>query len=77
MYYLLFLLWILKATNQAKIFLKSVILFWLLNVTISCKHVHRLELQFFFIFCAVYLPVERDIEAKFMYFLFWTYLVRL
>ena len=34
---------------QAKFFKKSVILFWLLNMTIWCKHVHRLELQKFFL----------------------------
>ena len=27
------------------------ILFWLINMTILCKHVHRLELQKFFNFC--------------------------
>ena len=40
----------LKGLNQAKVVKKSVILFWLLNMTIWCKHVHRLELQKFFIF---------------------------
>ena len=35
---------ILKGLAQAK----SVILFWHLNMTIWCKHVHRLELQKFF-----------------------------
>ena len=40
----------LKGLNQAKIVKKSVILFWLLNMTIWCKHVHRLELQKFLIF---------------------------
>ena len=34
---------------RSKIIKKSVILFWLLNMTISCKHVHRLELQMFFL----------------------------
>ena len=38
----------LKGLAQAKIIKKSVILFWLLNMTIWCKHVHRLELQKFF-----------------------------
>ena len=36
---------VLKGLAQAKIIKKSVILFWLLNMTIWCKHVHRLELQ--------------------------------
>ena len=40
----------LKGLNQAKIVKKSVILFWLLNMTIWCKHVHRLELRKFLIF---------------------------
>ena len=40
----------LKGLNQAKIFKKSVILFWLLDMTIWCKHVHRLQLQKFLIF---------------------------
>ena len=35
----------LKGLAQAKIIKKSVILFWFLNMTIWCKHVHRLELQ--------------------------------
>ena len=35
----------LKRLDQAEIVKKSVILFWLLNMTISCKHAHRLELQ--------------------------------
>ena len=35
----------LKGLAQAKIIKKSVILFWLPNMTILCKHVHRLELQ--------------------------------
>ena len=38
----------LKGQAQAKIIKKSVILFWLTNMTIWCKHVHRLELQSFF-----------------------------
>ena len=41
---------LLKGLAQAKIIKKSVILFWLLNMTIWCKHVHRLELQKFFLF---------------------------
>ena len=36
--------------GQAKIIKKSVILFCFLNMTICCKHVHRLELQKFFYF---------------------------
>ena len=34
---------------QAKIMEKSVILFWLINMTIWCKHVRRLELPKFLI----------------------------
>ena len=49
----------LKGLAQAKIIKKSVILFWPINMTIWCKHVHRLELQKFFIFSA---------ETKFPYF---------
>ena len=56
----------------AKIIKKSVILFWLLNMTICCKHAHRLELQKFSNLCAAHLPVRLDIETKFPYFLFWT-----
>ena len=41
---------LLKGLAQAKIIKKSVILFRVLNMTIWCKHVHRLELQFFIIF---------------------------
>ena len=40
------------------------ILFWLLNMTIWCKHVRRLELQKFFNFCAAHSPVRLDIETK-------------
>ena len=40
---------ILKGLDQAKIIKKLVILFWLFNMTIWCKHVHRLELQKFFL----------------------------
>ena len=40
----------LKGLAQAKIVKKSVILFRVLNMTIWCKHVHRLELQIFIIF---------------------------
>ena len=53
MYYMICLIFLvlillLKGLAQAKIMNKSVILFWLLNMTIWCKHVHRLELQKFF-----------------------------
>ena len=41
---------LLKGLAQAKIIKKSVILFRVLNMTIWCEHVHRLELQFFIIF---------------------------
>ena len=40
----------LKGLAQAKIIKKSVILYRVLNMTIWCKHVHRLELQIFIIF---------------------------
>ena len=40
----------LKGLAQAKIIKKSVILFRVLNMTILCKHVHRLELHIFIIF---------------------------
>ena len=40
----------LMGHTHAKIIQKSVILFWLLNMTIWCKHVHRLELQKLLIF---------------------------
>ena len=56
----------LKGLAQAKIIKKSVILFWLLNMTIRCKHVHRLELQKFLNFCAAHSPVRLDIETKFL-----------
>ena len=56
----------LKGLAQANIIKKSVILFWLINMTIWCKHVHRLELQKFFNFCAAHLPVRLDIEMKFL-----------
>ena len=41
---------LLKGLAQAKIIKKSVILFRVLNMTMWCKHVHRLELQIFIIF---------------------------
>ena len=40
----------LKGLAHAKIIKKSVILFRVPNMTIWCKHVHRLELQIFIIF---------------------------
>ena len=40
----------LKGHVHAKIIKKSVILFWLLIMTIWRKHVHRLELQIILIF---------------------------
>ena len=52
---------------RSKIIKKSVILFYINNMTIWCKHVHRLELQFF-TFCVEHLPVRLDIETKFPYF---------
>ena len=67
--------WCLEGLAQAKIIKKSVILFWLLNMTIWCEHVHRLELQKLFIFSAAHLPVRLDIETKFPYFLFLTWLL--
>ena len=60
----------LKGLAQAKIIKKSVILFWLLYMTIWCEHVHRLELQKFFIFFATHLPVRLAIETKFLIFNF-------
>ena len=65
---------LLKGLTQAKIIKKSVILFCLLNMTIWCKHVHRLELQNCFNFSAAHSPVRLDIETKFPYFLFLTWL---
>ena len=55
----------LKRHNQGKIIKNRVILFWFLNMTICCKHVHRLEMQKFLHFCAAHLPVKRDIKTKF------------
>ena len=40
----------LKGLAHANIIKKSVILFRVPNMTIWCKHVHRLELQIFIIF---------------------------
>ena len=56
----------LKGLAQAKIIKKSVVLFWLLNMTIRCKHVYRLKLQKFFNFSAVHSPARLDIETKFL-----------
>ena len=39
----------LKGLAQAKIIKKSVILSWLINTIMWCKHVHRLKLQKFFL----------------------------
>ena len=64
----------LKGLAQVKIIKKSVILFWLLNMTISCKHVDRIELQKFFNFSAAHPPAKLDIETKFPYFYFLTWL---
>ena len=61
----------LKGLAQAKIIKKSVILFWLLNMTIWCKHVHRLELQKCFNLCAAHSPVRLDIETKFLISNYW------
>ena len=52
----------LKGLAQAEIIKKSVILFWLLNMPIICKHVHRLEMQKFLNFCDAHSPVRLDIE---------------
>ena len=61
----------LKGLAQAKIINKSVILFWLLYMTIWCKNVYRLELQKFSIFCARHSPVRLDIETKFLISNYW------
>ena len=71
MYMYVFWLSTLKGLAQAKIIKKSVILFWLLNMTIWCKHVHRLELQKFFNFCAAHSPVRLDIKTKFPLSNYW------
>ena len=60
----------IKRINQAEIIKKSVILFWLLNMTMICKQVNRLEMPRFSNFCVAHLPVKRDIETKLPYFLF-------
>ena len=51
----------LKGLAQAKIIKKSVILFRVLNMTIWCKHVHRLELQIFIIFVLHIHQLGRDV----------------
>ena len=56
-----------KGLVHAKIIETSVILYWLLYMTIWCKHVHRLELQNFFNFCAAHLPVRLDINSWFLF----------
>ena len=68
---------LLKGLAHAKIIKNSVILCWLLIMTICCKHVHRLELQKFLNFCAAHLSVRLDIETKFPYFLFLTWLSKI
>ena len=55
----------LRRPNQAKILKNRWFYFWLLNMTMWCKHVHRLELFFFYNFCAAHLSVRLDIETKF------------
>ena len=65
---------LLKGLAQAKIIKKSVILFWLLNMTIWWRHVHRLELQKIFNFSVSHSPVRLYIATKFPYFLFLTWL---
>ena len=54
---------LLKGLAQTKIIKKSVILFWLLNMTISCKHAHRLELHKFSHFSAAHSPVRDEITV--------------
>ena len=68
----------LKRLAQAKIIKKSVISFWLLNMTTRCKHAHRLELQKFLNFSAAHSPVRLDIETKcpYFYFLIWLSIIR-
>ena len=61
----------LKGLAQAEIIKKSVIIFWLLNMTIWCKHVHRLELQIFYNFRAAHSPVRLDIERNFLISNYW------
>ena len=61
----------LKGLAHAKIIKKSVILFWLLNMTIWCKHVHRLELQKYFNLCAAHSSVRLDIETEFPISNYW------
>ena len=61
----------LKGLAQAEIIKKSVILFWLFNMTVWCKHVHRLELQKVFNFCAAHSPARLDIETKSLISNYW------
>ena len=56
---------LLKRHNKAKIINKSVFLFWLLDKSITCQHVHRLELRTFFKFCVANLTVKHEIRTKF------------
>ena len=51
----------LKGLAQAKIIKKSVILFWLFNMTITAK---------VFNCCAAHSPVRLDIETKFLICIF-------
>ena len=67
----------LKRQPQVKIIKKSVILFWPLNMTILCKHVHRLELQKYLIFSAAHSPVRLDIETKIPYLVFLAWLSKM
>ena len=62
---------LLKRLAEAEIITKSIILVWLINMIIWCKHVHRLELHKLFNFCAAHLPVRLDIETKFLISNFW------
>ena len=48
----------LNRMAQAETIKKSGILFWLLNITVGFKHVHRLELQFFKIFVLRIHPLD-------------------
>ena len=43
---------------------KTIFLFRLLDMSLICQHVHRLELRFFQ-FCVAHLPVKREIKTKF------------
>ena len=53
--------------TPAPLLFKSWIRPWLLKITnLSIAHVHILELQKFFHFCAAHSPVRLDIETKFL-----------